>query len=201
MYIFNFLIIRKIVLYLGRFYLPRWRGIKGVEKKKKNMNTFNNNYYNKNLQPFANKLRHNMTKAEACLWKYALRASALGVPFRRERPIGRLIADFVCLPLKLVIEVDGATHLYEETQKKDAKKDKELKKMGFEVLRFQDSVILGDINFVTEIIRDKIEELKTLHPPNPRQRGRPIPQSFIGREDLFPTSAGGETQSPSLVGD
>ena len=34
----------------------------------------NNNYYNKNLQPNANKLRFNMTKSEACLWKYALRA-------------------------------------------------------------------------------------------------------------------------------
>jgi len=90
-----------------------------------------NNYYNKNLQPFSNKLRHNMTKAESCLWKYALRASGLGLPFRRERPVGRFIADFVCLPLKLVIEVDGVTHLYEETQIKDAQKDKieELKKI------------------------------------------------------------------------
>ena len=126
-----------------------------------------NNYYNKNLQSFASKLRHNMTKAEACLWKYALRANGLGVPFRRERPIGRFIADFVCLPLKLVIEVDGVTHLYEETQMKDAQKDKELKEMGFEVLRFNDHVILNNINFVIGVIRDKIEELKEDHPLPP----------------------------------
>jgi very-short-patch-repair endonuclease len=127
----------------------------------------NNNYYNKNLQPFANKLRHDMTKAEACLWRYALRANALGVSFRRERPIGRFIADFVCLPLKLVIEVDGVTHLYKETQEKDAQKDKELKEMGFEVLRFQDHVILNQINFVIETIKEKIEELKIIHPLPP----------------------------------
>jgi len=133
------------------------------------MNT--NNYYNKDLQPFANKLRHNMTKAEACLWKYALRASALGVPFRRERPIGRFIADFVCLPLKLVIEVDGVTHLYKETQEKDTQKDKELKELGFEVLRFQDSTILTNINFVIEILKDKIEELKMIHPLCPPPAG------------------------------
>jgi len=96
-----------------------------------------NNYNNKNLQSYANKLRHNMTKAEVCLWKYALRASSLGVPFRLERPIGRFIADFVCLPLKLVIEVNGVTHLYKETQVKDTQKDKELKEMGFEILRFE----------------------------------------------------------------
>ena len=29
-----------------------------------------NNNYNKNLQPYANRLRKEMTKAEACLWKY-----------------------------------------------------------------------------------------------------------------------------------
>ena len=129
------------------------------------MNT--NNYYNKELQPFANKMRHNMTKAEACLWKYALRASSLGVPFRRERPIGRFIADFVCLPLKLVIEVDGVTHLDKETQIKDAQKDKELKEMGFEVLRFDDNLVLSNIDFVINIIRDKIEELKQIHPLPP----------------------------------
>ena len=129
------------------------------------MNT--NNNYNKNLQPFANKLRHDMTKAEACLWKHALRASRLGVPFRRERPIGRFIADFVCLPLKLVIEVDGVTHLYEETQVKDKQKDKELNEMGFEVLRFQDNLILNNINMVKGVIKDKIEELKMSTPQPP----------------------------------
>jgi very-short-patch-repair endonuclease len=36
--------------------------------------------YNKRLQPFANKLRKEMTKAEACLWKY-------GVPKEIERVI------------------------------------------------------------------------------------------------------------------
>ena len=34
----------------------------------------NNYHYNKKLQPYASKLRKNMTKAEASLWKYVLRA-------------------------------------------------------------------------------------------------------------------------------
>ena len=37
-------------------------------------NQYENHYYNKHLQPYANKLRKRMTKAEACLWKYVLRA-------------------------------------------------------------------------------------------------------------------------------
>ena len=37
--------------------------------------TKHNRYlYNKSLRPLAGALRKNMTKAEACLWKYVLRA-------------------------------------------------------------------------------------------------------------------------------
>ena len=49
-----------------------------------------------------------MTKAEACLWKYVLRASRMkGYGFRRQRPIMNYIADFMCKELMLVIEVDA----------------------------------------------------------------------------------------------
>ena len=33
-----------------------------------------NQDYNRKLQPHAHKLRYSMKKAEACLWKYAVRA-------------------------------------------------------------------------------------------------------------------------------
>jgi very-short-patch-repair endonuclease len=45
-----------------------------------------NHHYNKNLQPYANRLRKEMTNAEACLWKYVLRARKMkGFQFRRQR--------------------------------------------------------------------------------------------------------------------
>jgi very-short-patch-repair endonuclease len=51
-------------------------------------------YYNSSLQPCANRLRKEMTKAEACLWKYALKARQLkGLQFRRQRPVLNYIAD------------------------------------------------------------------------------------------------------------
>ena len=65
-----------------------------------------NNHYSKRLKENANALRKRMTKAEACLWKYVLRARLLeGHQFRRQRPIDNYIVDFVCLKLKLIIEV------------------------------------------------------------------------------------------------
>jgi very-short-patch-repair endonuclease len=64
-----------------------------------------------------------MTKAEACLWKYVLKAGGMkGLAFRRQRPVLHYIADFMCKELQLIIEVDGITHTYEEVAEKDNRK-------------------------------------------------------------------------------
>jgi very-short-patch-repair endonuclease len=116
-------------------------------------------YYNKYLQPNANKLRKEMTKAEACLWKYVLRAGMMmGYQFRRQRPVLKYIADFMCKELMLVIETDGATHLDEEVYKKDLKKTKDLTGAGFTVLRFDDNDVLDDIEWVRETIEEWIKK-------------------------------------------
>ena len=121
----------------------------------------NHQAYNKNLQPIANKLRKTMTKAEACLWKYALRASGIkGYQFRRERPVLNYIADFMCQELKLIIEVDGLTHQWDETMVKDNKKDNDLRAAGFMVLRFTDEEVLKKINSVIATIEKTIEEIE-----------------------------------------
>jgi very-short-patch-repair endonuclease len=123
------------------------------------MNT--NYYYDKSLQHFAKDLRNAMTKAEACLWKYALRARKMkGYSFRRQRPILNYIADFACLELKLVIEVDGYTHSIEDTIRKDHSKQKVLEEAGFSVLRFSDSDVLKDMRNVILKIESRIENLE-----------------------------------------
>lgn len=109
-----------------------------------------------------------MTKAEACLWKYVLRASKLrGYPFRRQRPISRYIADFACLDLKLVIEVDGYTHTLPETLEKDKRKTSDLKELGFEVLRFTDAEVLFDISNVIRRLEEYVDEFEKIHPLPP----------------------------------
>ncbi len=118
-----------------------------------------NHYYNKNLQPYANRLRKEMTKAEACLWKYVLRASQLkGFQFRRQRPVLNYIADFMCKELMLIIEVDGITHHWEETIKKDEIRQKALESAGFTVLRFSDDEVLNHIHAVNNFLEDWIEK-------------------------------------------
>ena len=137
--------------------------------------------YNKNLQPFANALRKDMTKAEACLWKYALRTGMRkGYGFRRQRPVLNFIADFMCKELQLVIEVDGITHTWEETKVKDRIKDEKLKEAGFHILRFEDRDVLKNMTWVIEEIDLKIEEIErsAATPPlkrRKREKATPLP--------------------------
>ena len=119
------------------------------------------NHYNSRLQPLAHKLRKEMTKAEACLWKYALKGRRLnGLQFRRQRPVLHYIADFMCQELKLIIEVDGWTHTLGEVADNDAKRQKDLEEAGFVVIRFCDDEVLQDINGVIRAIEDRINQLK-----------------------------------------
>lgn len=64
------------------------------------------------IQHIAKTLRKRLTDAEKLLWSYL----TVGCKFRRQEPIGKYIADFVCYEKGLIIEVDGGQHA-EEKQK------------------------------------------------------------------------------------
>lgn len=145
----------------------------GVEKRRMKADKSNNYAYNHKLQPFANALRKHMTKSEACIWKYALKARKMkGYQFRRQRPVLNYIADFMCKELKLIIELDGITHQWEETSVKDEKKAKDLESAGFLVIRFSDNEVLNNMEGVIWRIEKVIEDLERSTPFIPRQRGR-----------------------------
>jgi very-short-patch-repair endonuclease len=136
-------------------------------------NNTNNHAYNKALRPLAHKLRSEMTKAEASLWKYVLKARKMkGYQFRRQRPVLSYIADFMCLELRLVIEVDGITHAFEETAVKDDRKDRDLAAIGIRVLRFSDDDVLKNIHGVAKRIEDVVEEIKASTPCAPASEGQ-----------------------------
>ena len=121
----------------------------------------NNNFYNKRLQSFAHENRHEMTKAEACLWKFVLSSKKLGYTFNRQRPVSNFIADFMCKELKLIIEVDGYSHFLEDVIIKDDKKQEKLENLGYTVIRFQDSEILNQIDRVRIAILNCIEQIES----------------------------------------
>ncbi|MFA6062437.1 MAG: endonuclease domain-containing protein [Gallionella sp.] len=113
----------------------------------------------------AKALRHNQTDAEQKLW-YLLRAHRfMGRKFKRQKPIGRYVVDFVCLEEKLVIELDGSQHL--ENIDYDKERDSWLRNHGYTVLRFWDNEMLNAMDGVLERIRLALLQ-KTLSPsPSP----------------------------------
>ena len=109
-----------------------------------------------------------MTKSEACLWKYVLRAGKMkGYGFRRQRPIMNYIADFMCKELMLVIEVDGFSHWNNEAKNEDAQREKVLLRAGFTVLRFTDEEVLNNLAQVQEKIERWIDEKEKTVPECP----------------------------------
>ena len=136
------------------------------------INSRGNYSYNKSLQPLASQLRKSFTKAEACLWKYALKAKQLkGYQFRRQRPILHYIADFFCKELMLIIEVDGITHDNEVSLKNDKRREEELAKAGFKVVRFTDDEVLKNMCGVISEIERIIGDIENSTPLIPRRRG------------------------------
>ncbi|MBI2092516.1 MAG: DUF559 domain-containing protein [Deltaproteobacteria bacterium] len=63
-----------------------------------------------------------------------------GLKFRRQEPIGKYIADFVCFEKHVIIECDGGQHMSQKS--KDDQRDRWFIEQGFRVLRFWDNEIL-----------------------------------------------------------
>ena len=98
----------------------------------------------------AKTLRTNQTEAEQRLW-YHLRAHRfMDLKFKRQKPMGRYIVDFVCVERRLIIELDGGQH--QSNQAYDAHRTTELNKRGYQVLRFWNNDVLQQSEAVTEMI-------------------------------------------------
>ncbi len=125
------------------------------EQRKPGWLTADQKYY-PNLIERRKRLKNEMTEAEKVLWE-ELRNKKLGVKFRRQHVIGCFIPDFVCLPLKLIIEVDGGIHLKQKDY--DNMREERLKLLGYSIVRFTNEEVIEDVHFVCEKIKDSIMKL------------------------------------------
>ena len=92
-------------------------------------------------------LRKRPTPAESRLSYYLRMAPGTArFRFRRQAPIGSYIADFLCEPLRLVIEVDGGSH--SESQVADCERTQWLAMQGYRVVRFWNHEVMGNIEGV-----------------------------------------------------
>ena len=79
-------------------------------------------------------MRKKATDAERKLWYYLRNRQMEGHKFRRQMVLDPYIVDFVCLDVKLIIELDGGQHA--SAQSYDGKRTALLTQMGYRVLRF-----------------------------------------------------------------
>ena len=112
--------------------------------------------YKKQLIQLGKNLRNNSTKEEIILWQY-LKQKQLGVKFRRQQPIDKYIADFVCFEKKIIIELDGGQHNSSLGIQKDRSRDLFFTNNGYKVIRIWNNEINQNIEGVIRKIQSEIE--------------------------------------------
>jgi len=116
------------------------------------------------LDDFAKTLRTSSTDAEKLLWKHLRGKKLFGLKFRRQEPIGRYIADFVCYERRVIIELDGGQHSIDK--EKDQERDRWFRGEGFRVLRFWNNDVLSQTEEVLEtIMKNCLESPSPSSPP------------------------------------
>ncbi|MBA4088268.1 MAG: hypothetical protein C0491_10780 [Novosphingobium sp.] len=102
----------------------------------------------------ARELRREATPLERKLWR-CLSGGALGAKFGRQMPVGPYFADFLCRELKIVVELDGYSH--DLRLAPDAARDCWMARVGYQVLRFTNADVQGNVEGVVTAIRLAVE--------------------------------------------
>ncbi|HUO94180.1 MAG TPA: endonuclease domain-containing protein [Rhizomicrobium sp.] len=97
----------------------------------------------------ARALRRKLTNAECLVW-WRLRKDVYGIRFRRQHPIGPYIADFACVPARLIIEIDGGTHVSKAEAEYDRRRDRYLQSRGWFVLRLRNEDVYDGLDEAIE---------------------------------------------------
>ena len=100
----------------------------------------------------ARTMRKHLTHAEAILWTRLRGRQHAGWRFRKQHPIGPYIADFVCIPARLVIEIAGETHGSAEQVRHDERRDAYLQERGWRVFRVTNADVYQRLDTVLEEI-------------------------------------------------
>ena len=94
------------------------------------------------------RMKRNITDAEAFLWENLRGKQLEGYKFRREHIIDQFIVDFVCLSNQLIVEIDGGYHNNPEVLEADKLRTQILNDLGYRVIRFTNEEVLNNIEKV-----------------------------------------------------
>jgi len=111
----------------------------------------------KKLTPIARHLRKRDTWAEKLLWSWLRDRRFSSYKFRRQHAFGPYILDFFCVEAFLNIELDGRQHGHPEHHQKDQERDLWLENARVKVLRFWNSHLRRDKEFIRETIWQELQ--------------------------------------------
>ena len=100
-----------------------------------------------------------MTREERKLWYDFLREYP--VKFTRQKVLGYYVADYYCPQVKLVVEIDGSSHLSDEAQEYDKNRTEFIEKYGITVIRFFNGEITANFEMVCHDIDAVVQKLIT----------------------------------------
>jgi very-short-patch-repair endonuclease len=115
-------------------------------------------------------MRHDPTPAEKLLWQKLRNHQIGGLKFRRQMPLGPYIADFYCPSARLVVELDGISHIDSPT---DATRDAWMQAQGIRVFRFANHEVFRNLEGILRAIQEAASP--TTPPPNPLPQGEGEP--------------------------
>lgn len=116
-------------------------------------NVFDTNQSKKRRQD----LRKKSTFLEKIVWSKIRNRQIENCKFRRQYSIGRYIVDFYCPEKKLVIEIDGDSHFQDEAILYDIEREKYIRTLNIEIIRFTNKEVTDNIDGVLFKIAHKLE--------------------------------------------
>ena len=121
---------------------------------------------------FAREQRRMSNEFARTLWQWLHTRRCRGQKFRREYPIPPYTADFCCVEMKLIIEVDGEHHFGERGREHDKERDEFLQRLGYQTLRIPGYDILNEPAKVVVKIEALVDKLLSTQrepsPPHPQ---------------------------------
>ncbi len=91
----------------------------------------------------------------------------LPVTFHRQKVINNFVVDFYCASAKIVIELDGSQHYFNEGIEKDKARDNYLCSLGLTVLRYSNDDVNNSFESVCQDILNHLVQRDVIPSPSP----------------------------------
>ncbi len=112
------------------------------------------------------RLRTALTPAETLLWNKLRSKQCHSFKFRRQHAIGPFIVDFFCPEQGLVVEIDGDVHAEQTKIAQDRQRERYLRSLGLQVIRYTNHEVLNNLNGVLEHLLAVLSEDSTSPRPS-----------------------------------